>query len=125
MSETTSSADATSLRTRIQTVIEASTSAVNELVVNYFVKQETDRRTALIVDGLKRLGDAEKAHEAIKADHRIFGEGGEVLQFGFSAEQKGKKDKARKKLDRLSDALNEAISSGKFKALEDALKQND
>ncbi len=116
---------ATSLRTRVQTLIDNSGADVSEAVVQHFVKLETDRRAKMLIDGLTKLTEAEKAHEGVKPDHYIFDGDGKPLQVGFSADQKKKKEKTFGKLKRLEASLNDAITDNNFKPLEEALKQND
>lgn len=122
MSETETVKSVEDLRTKVQTLITASPPIVVEQVVTALVKVEIDRRAALLTDGLKRHADATTALSKFKADHIVFDDTGKVLSQGWSAKQKSEREKAQKVVDRLVTALDTAISSGDFKALEEALK---
>lgn len=122
MSETETVKSVEDLRTKVQTLITASPPIVVEQVVTALVKVEIDRRAALLTDGLKRHADATTALSKFKADHIVFDDTGKVLSQGWSAKQKSEREKAQKVVDRLGTALDTAISSGDFKALEEALK---
>lgn len=112
------------MRNRIQEFLVHSRAGatVNEQVVQHFIKLETDRRVALIIDGMKRLMAAETELLAIKPDHNIFGDDGVIVSQGWSAAQKNKKERAQKLVKRLTDVLHVAVSNSEFKMLEEALK---
>ena len=110
------------LKQRIQELIDTSGDEVRERVIAHYVKLETDRRTALIVDGMRKLVAAESDLTKIKFDHIIFDEHGVPVQQGYTAPQKGKRDKAVKLVDRLTKSLNDAIGIGNFKPLEETMK---
>lgn len=125
MAETTETGiDPTGLRNRVASLIASSTPHVIEGVVQHLVKLETDRRTKLLIDGLAKLAEAEAAYANIKPDHRIFDESFAPAGVGYTADQKGKKEKAGKKLDRINKALTAAISESSFKDLEEVLKNS-
>jgi hypothetical protein len=110
------------LRSAIQTLISTSNPVVLDQVIETFVKQDRDRRAAMLIDGLKRHADADAALAKIKPDHVVFAEDGSPLQRGWTANRKGERDKAQKLLDKYANALNTAIATGEFKPLEEALK---
>ena len=86
-----------------------------------FVKTEKDRRAGILVDGLKKHSEAETVLGKMKPDHIIFDDDGKPIQQGWSAKQKGERDKAQKLLSKFTVAINAALT-GDFKLLEEALK---
>jgi hypothetical protein len=124
--------DHASIRACVQTLIGQSLPNVINGAVQVFVKAETDHRIATLVDGLKRLEEAEKTLYGIKPDHHVFVESATTDRIsstpaysGYSADQKGKKEKAQKRVDKLRKVIDDAVGLANFKALEEALKQND
>jgi hypothetical protein len=109
-------------KSRIQKIIAESSPSVVNAVVEHFANIEIDRRIKLIVDGMKKLEDAEKETTKIKPDHIIFDDEGKPITRGWTADQKNKKEKSAKHVDKLTTALNQAISGLDFKPLEEALK---
>jgi hypothetical protein len=114
--------DVASVRINVARLIAASTPDVVEAVIQSFVKTEKDRRAKVLVDGLNKHADAATALAKLKPDHMVFDNDGSMISQGWTANQKGAKDKAQKVVDKFTTALNAAISSGEFKLLEDALK---
>ena len=114
---------AASLRELITAKIDGSSEAVRQDVVTHFVDIELKRRTKLIIDGMTKLSSAEAELAKIKADFMVFGDDGKPIQQGWTTQQKGKRDKAQKLVDRVNAALTPAIVEGNFKLLEDLAKE--
>lgn len=113
------------LRGRVQLLIGSSTPDIVDQIVQSFVKQEKERRVGLLVDMLKKHSDAETEFNKLKPDIITFLEDGETIkEKNWSAVAKGNRDKAKKKLERLTNALNTAISKGDFKTLEEVQKNS-
>lgn len=110
------------IRSQVQTVIDGSGPMVLEQVIQIFSKAETDRRVALLVDGLKRHAAAEAEYDKIRPDHKILADDGAIAFHGWTLDQKKKKDSAKRLVDRLTNALTEAMSNRNFKPLEEAVK---
>lgn len=111
------------LRSRVQALIGSSTPIIVEQIVQTFVKQERDRRVELLMDGLKRHGDADVAFKKHQPDMTMFEADNVTVQArAWSAPKRADMEKSKKALDKLTVALNDAIAHGNFKNLEDIIK---
>jgi hypothetical protein len=115
------SADA--LRDKITATINDSAEIIKDEVVKHFSDIEIKRRTKLIIDGMTKLSIAEADLAKLKPDHIVFDNDGKAIQQGWSAPQKGKRDKAQGLVHRTHSALTAAIVDADFKRLEELLKE--
>lgn len=112
------------MREAIKRKIADSSVPVEIRVIDHFVEQETDRRAKLIIDGVMRLADAETALAKFKPDSMVFDDDGKMIQQGWSADNKSRREKAQKVVAKINEGLTLALAGADFKKLEEALKGN-
>lgn len=104
-------------RSSITTAVGETNPEALQAVVAAKKKEEVERKAALITQGLAALDTAEKALAQIKPDMNSFSSTGEAAEARYSAGAWQKKQAATTTLNKLSAALELAISQSKYEDL--------
>lgn len=97
-------------------------SPLQNRVVSVFVEREVSRRADLLVKGFDLLTAQQKAHDQVnKPDTNFVSQDGSPLQL-TSAKRTQEIAAAKKKLDRISEALGNALNAAQFDALDKLVK---
>lgn len=114
-------------RVSIREAVAESVSNVGERtrnqVVEAFAQREADKRATALVKALDKLTELEKeGYKLAKPDIQTFNDDGSVKDASFSGERiKARKEHAEK-LEKLTNALNNADDKGDFSKLYDLTK---
>lgn len=94
---------------------------VREKVIDIKVQEEITKRTDMVMKGLSKLDELEKAAQKIKADHVIKDVEGKVIQEGYTDAKLKEKNKADQAVKQMREALSKALAEANYEPLKKAL----
>jgi len=106
------------IQTRVKEALSKSKDTVVDGVVNSLIEVEIERRKGLVEKTLTILSSLEKELKKFKADNNILDASGNVVQEGWTRKTLDEKKATEEKLNKLEKALDNALTSGDYSALE-------
>ena len=91
------------VREAVKEILQESKSVVRTNIVNAYVKEEVDRRTAAVAAVLKKLEEAEREKQKIRPTHPA-----------YTDEQVKSNKELTEKIDKFENALKKALNDGDF-----------
>lgn len=103
------------VREAVKEILQESKSVVRTNIVNAYVKEEVDRRTAAVAAVLKKLEEAEREKQKIRPTHLGKSlDGKPVGEPAYTDEQVKSNKELTEKIDKFENALKKALNDGDF-----------
>jgi hypothetical protein len=104
----------TSLLSEVDSLIKGSGDKVRETVISRFVGYAVDARVQAVEQHLNQRADVLKELRKLKPDQIVRDASGAVVSEGYSADQYKKLEEAKKRLEKIDNALTLALEKGDF-----------
>ena len=115
--ETSTTAQATTIRESISKKIKESNPAVLEGVIDSLVKEEIEKRKDMVKKGVEKYEELEKVFKKTKPDHVLYNLDGTEQSSSWSKDGLDKFNKAKKELETLNAAIESAIVQTNYEPL--------
>lgn len=120
--ENTTATQAGTIRETISKKIKESNPTVVEGIIDLLVKEELDRRKEMVKKGVEKFEELEKNFKKTKPDNISYNADGTELASGWSKTGLENHNKAKKELETLNNALENAIVSANYEPLSKIIK---
>ncbi len=106
--------------TNIRSRIAESNKTIRGAVVDHYVTQELDNRTAFVIKGMDKLKEMSRELKKLKPDLEACDENGKVIRREYSPSRSKEIKEQKEKMAKLERALNKSIQEGDYDNLKKA-----
>lgn len=122
MEENKTGSQVGTIRETISKKIKESNPEVLSGVIDTLVKEEVEKRKEMVRKGIEKYEELDKAFKKMKPDNVILDGEGKEIQSGWSKDGLEKYNKAKKELETLNSAIENALTQTNYEPLSKLLK---